>query len=808
MSDLPLILVYGKHPTASKSARLLRQAGAGEVRPVGLIDGESIWGADALVIPWTIQIDAEEGWRTLLREFVRSGRGLVLCHRSCGFYNEMDHSLFPEIAQAVDSWNDVALRVARGHEALEYPKGFEFTHGYLDHVQLQAGAKGTALALDARGKAGLVVGEHGRGRVAFMGNDPALARPSTEELKVFADVVRWVAGAAVKRPWSQAEPTVRKRIASDLSREPEHAAALLKDAHHQLGRSRSAQAKRFRQWSRTHSPSEESLRDLVSRAGSLIAEEWQQWPLIDSKWNARARGLAWCAWLMAILYRTTGEERWARIALKLIPTEELQPGSPSYPGAFDFYPFLTTYDLLREGGKVGPRRNAQFRTFLAGAADATREQLVAPSLRDGSWIHNLRLMPAVGLVRMALQMPEHLHALDWYAAGSELLRRHERRPIVYEDSNTYAPIDQNYLILIADDCLGGKWFTKSGTKRLFTEFLHVISPTGWIPNYGDSGKMTDAGISYLPILERAHSAWQAPKYRAAADRVLETILRVDPFGRLPDDPKDRLDPLGYYAYNLGLAWLYHTPGPARIRARPAVNLHSRVVLRTGWGEDDAYLMLGKRDGKYSNRGSWHGHNDALAISSLIAGRKVLLQDSDYQDAPRDVHHGLIVHRGEALRPLRPASGFDGDQQAYQEARTTVLRDGARLTIDNYDGSGVQVTRTVRLTRCSATITDRLVASESGTFTLVQPFYAPEVTRLAPGRYRFDYPKLDGQIAQPPEPKLEVTFTGPATRFASRKLETICAVRQVARVLVTRLQAGKPLKLRVRLDFPLRRLLDV
>jgi len=56
------------------------------------------------------------------------------------------------------------------------------------------------------------------------------------------------------------------------------------------------------------------------------------------------------------------------------------------------------------------------------------------------------------------------------------------------------------------------------------------------------------------------------------------------------------------------------------------------------------------------------------------------------------------------------------------------------------------------------------------------------------------------VDQPPGPVLGVVYEGPSTRFATRRLHSVHEVRQVARVLVIRLEEGESLSLPITMSW--------
>lgn len=780
------VLVYGGPEWAADSVRILRGEGLADVQTVDRIEGAGIWQADVLVIPSTRRLEAQEGWRTLLREYVRGGGGLVLCHRSCGFWNEIDHSPFPRVAEAVDGWNDRRLTVSRDHEALGLPEGTEFSHGYLDHIQLRGGPDGIVLALDARAQPAIVVGLSGAGRVVFMGNGPDLPGPgpTEQEARGYASLVRWAAAREPRPSWQKVAPAVNRRIQEALSQQRQEVKVRFDASRQRLARRKQEIRERLRHFDEPHGQAEERLRECVVVAAERIREAYRAYLESGRTAEMRYAGSGSDAWIVACMYEITGEEEWADMA-RFMLTAPLERDEEQRPlGPFGIYPCVLGWSSARDAGLLSPVEDEALRAYIARSADHLMARAVRPELRRGFWHHNLVVMPAVGLVRTALEMPEHPHAIEWFEAGWAVMEHHLRDPKVYEDSSNYSSLHQNYLIFFAQENLEEGWPERPGMRELFEDSAQNITPAGWLPGYGDSHGVRMAD-EFLCIIEYAYTAYGDPRYRAIADRVLDGMWR------LPNRPR---------AWYMLEAWLNHTPGPASFGPGGTVELQNRVVIRTGWGPEDSYVMLGTRDGKWGNRGSWHGHQDALAICALEARGKLLLEDSAYKQQQRAYHHGIIVHRGTVEDPLSAPDASEEDFRVYQQARVEARGTSATLTIENYDDTGVTVARTVELSRTGCRVTDRLTASQAGTYTIAQPLFAPVVEEVSAGHYVFDNPQLNNGVDQPPGPVLGVVYEGPSTRFATRRLHSVHEVRQVARVLVIRLEEGESLSLPITMSW--------
>ena len=138
---------------------------------------------------------------TTLRKYVELGGGLFLTHDTAWFMA----SPFPEIANRGYPKNKVGhvrhvldrkLIVAAKHEAVgDIAAGTEFTTEFTDHMIFSPGPKGTVLVENDFKDPVYVVGQCGRGRVAFSGSYYGYKNRLTGvEKDVFFSILDWLAG--------------------------------------------------------------------------------------------------------------------------------------------------------------------------------------------------------------------------------------------------------------------------------------------------------------------------------------------------------------------------------------------------------------------------------------------------------------------------------------------------------------------------------------------------------------------------------------------------------------------------------------
>ena len=144
-------------------------------------------------------------YEEILRNYVNQGGALLVTHFGTGLVKNAPRafakSLFPEIWKPVGKIKANAMKKAKSDHPILTGLPSTINHSYWDHIQLDAGPKGTVLAVDDDGKAVAVCGSEGKGRVLALGNAVGIAAdesgkmPEGEERALFLNGVRWLAGA-------------------------------------------------------------------------------------------------------------------------------------------------------------------------------------------------------------------------------------------------------------------------------------------------------------------------------------------------------------------------------------------------------------------------------------------------------------------------------------------------------------------------------------------------------------------------------------------------------------------------------------
>ncbi len=153
---------------------------------------DSLNAFDLLIFNATKTVDdTGVDWREELRAFVERGGRILFTHNACGgrIQNiDFDRSVFPEILGGVggrvltksEEKRQVVLNKAAMAEFDTYELAAKVRHSYDDQLTLKPADGGEVLAVNADGDPLLVVGEFGKGKVAFMGTLPGLNASDSE----------------------------------------------------------------------------------------------------------------------------------------------------------------------------------------------------------------------------------------------------------------------------------------------------------------------------------------------------------------------------------------------------------------------------------------------------------------------------------------------------------------------------------------------------------------------------------------------------------------------------------------------------
>jgi hypothetical protein len=192
----------GVFDTRDLMQQMLRQEGTFEVHALQGLSLGYLRQFDVVILQnYNVAQGADDPTSQALRAYVEQGGGLLLAHDTAWY---MD-SPFPEVAtrrrpehqvQAERHVVNAELRVAAPHPAVTgLPVGARFTPEFNDHMVFAPGPAGTTVIENTFADPVYVLGQVGKGRVAFVGQYQCYQNPlEGAERQAFMGTLRWLSG--------------------------------------------------------------------------------------------------------------------------------------------------------------------------------------------------------------------------------------------------------------------------------------------------------------------------------------------------------------------------------------------------------------------------------------------------------------------------------------------------------------------------------------------------------------------------------------------------------------------------------------
>jgi len=182
---------------ASAILAALRKTNGVDAQPLGGIDDDLLKRCQVVVLPQPKSPIGAEAVEALER-FVRAGGGLITTHDAVGYRGHP--LLLTEVCKrGLEHVRDPHWVVVAEHPVTAgLKRNVPLAHGYYDHIELEAGPRGTVLARAAEsGRPVVVCGEVGKGRYVACGlciglaPDNRDAAPTAPERTLLLNAARW-----------------------------------------------------------------------------------------------------------------------------------------------------------------------------------------------------------------------------------------------------------------------------------------------------------------------------------------------------------------------------------------------------------------------------------------------------------------------------------------------------------------------------------------------------------------------------------------------------------------------------------------
>lgn len=442
------------------------------------------------------------------------------------------------------------------------------------------------------------------------------------------------------------------------------------------------------------------------------------------------RGAAHNTIKFAMLYHRTGDPGWLELYrdamrqhMHYYATNEyiLQEGPRRYDRDFRdswAYGMVIAWDLVEEAPGWSDEERLKFTNHVLRMVwesnlyqNWDRPASVAKWRKFDSVTHNHHTWPGLADLFGGWYFSRHYKlpvAKDWLDIGLGMFRSCSRSWKPWEDSAGYQWIPQRHVLMYAL-ASGDRTFIEQGhAAQTGKTLLQALDSLGRQPAWGDCGGFTS--VSGMPelmcALEYATGdgcyRWAIEWLGVDARDEMEAPFWTNVAPKRPDDltgvAVTRLPKMHYDLFGRsGRSDIWQAPN------LPFEDTFDKLTLRSGWAEDDDYLML---DGTAAGS---HGHLDGNCIIAFTAAGAQWLVDAEYIRRIPKYHCGVTVLRDGVSAIMPPSARLDEAVWTNNTARV-------RTTMPHYNG--ITWTRNiVFVPKRHVTVVDELTAEQPGDYSL-------------------------------------------------------------------------------------------
>lgn len=221
------------------------------------------------------------------------------------------------------------------------------------------------------------------------------------------------------------------------------------------------------------------------------------------------------------MWQVTGDESYLRrgreqFALML----EFAPGNNEIiADCFGFYPVVLAGKLLKQAGQFNPAWEQRFHASVVGGMEVYRKHMPAS---DGNQDLSRFCAIACALSLYPQEFADFRAPLD--TQWLKIMRTGD----LWLDSKTYTPVSVQYLVSLADELGRVDDLRKSANfHRMFGNFRDVLSPNGFMPEFGHAYFKDAAHPTWLYVFEWAAAIYDDPTFLFAAQEVFHRLVRFD-----------------------------------------------------------------------------------------------------------------------------------------------------------------------------------------------------------------------------------------------------------------------------------------
>lgn len=274
---------------------------------------------------------------------------------------------------------------------------------------------------------------------------------------------------------------------------------------------------------------EPDYRDLVGRCAAIWSSGYSDSARLLERGHIRR--VAEMAGTLAHLWQWTGEPQYAeqsRHRLQAILDMWEARRKPAQPWKqlcfFSVYPIMDAYRILDAGSQLDAPFRDRFRRFVPEGYFA---------LERGAF--NQAFARAAGLALAARQFPDLPEAAGWRAYANDVWNDWYQDRDTTENAAVYNAISLTYIFLLADALDRTGDLDDPAVRQMFRRFRDQVTPSGMMPQYGDSGdypwQVFHAWGNWVAAFERAARDYRDPRERWAALRMFHAATRYRPLAQ-------------------------------------------------------------------------------------------------------------------------------------------------------------------------------------------------------------------------------------------------------------------------------------
>ena len=339
---------------------------------------------------------------------------------------------------------------------------------------------------------------------------------------------------------------------------------------------------------------------------------------------------------------------------KIFPEEirkqrkEYYRGVPLMEPLFQLHAYMNAYLVIKDTGLLGEDDIETVKQSVI--------QSVTPLIFCPEWgAHNRSMLRACALVQAAHVVGDTEETREWIKLADYLAEESIGRWSI-EDASHYIPLWLFACIMYA------KWrgnedfyYSRPQTRYYFDYIVHLLTPEGQIPGFGDAWFHSDWQI-WVACLEMGATKYKSGEMKAAAEKMFD-------FGMKKVNKAYSPGIGNYMAY--AYKWADDGVEPADINFTSEEVLDELVGKKITFRDSSTYMLYNYRDeGMYGYiprqylrtsipvkaEKMHHGHGDENSIAHFEIAGNVLLHESGYREKlpngkyRADLYHNKLVFR--------------------------------------------------------------------------------------------------------------------------------------------------------------------